>query len=49
MAAEEVDGLAGFGVPDLNGLICTIAVPSNEPVRILSPSALKLRETISPS
>jgi len=27
----------------------TIAVPSKEPVRILSPSALKFKETISPS
>lgn len=49
MALEDVDGLSGFGVPDLCGLGGTIAVPSKEPVRILSPSALKFRETIYPS
>lgn len=49
VALKHVDGLARLGVPDLTYARGTIAVPSNEPVRILSPSALKFRETISPS
>jgi hypothetical protein len=49
VALQGVDGLSGLGVPDLSGGRGTIAVPSKEPVRILSPSALKLRETIYPS
>lgn len=49
MALEDVDGLSGLGVPDLYQMGGTMAVPSKEPVRILSPSALKLRETIYPS
>ena len=49
MALEDVDGFSWFCVPDLHIDSSTIAVPSKEPVKILSPSALKLRETISPS
>ena len=51
MTLENVDGLADSCIPDLERhkvKIFTIAVPSKEPVRILSPSALKFKETIYP-
>ena len=49
MALEKVNWFTWFSVPDLNYRRNTIAVPSKDPVRILSPSALKLSETIYPS
>lgn len=49
MALKDVDGLSWFRVPNLYGGSCTMAVPSKDPVKILSPSALKLRDTIYPS
>jgi len=49
MTLQYMNRLAWFSIPNLNYLITTIAVPSKEPVSILSPSALKLRDTIYPS
>jgi hypothetical protein len=49
VALEEVDRLSRLGVPDLLKARLTMAVPSNEPVNTLSPSALKFRDTIYPS
>ena len=46
---EDVNWLSGLSIPNLIYFIFTMAVPSNEPVRILSPSALKFRDTIYPS
>lgn len=49
MALKDMNGLAWLCIPNLSHKIITIAVPSKEPVRILSPSALKFKDTISPS
>jgi hypothetical protein len=49
MSLQHMNWLACSSVPNLNYKICTIAVPSKEPVNILSPSALKLSDTIYPS
>jgi len=49
MALEDMNGFAWFCIPNLYRKKSTIAVPSKEPVRILSPSALKFKDTISPS
>jgi len=40
--------LSSSGIPNLNKMVFTIAVPSKEPVNILSPSALKFNDTIYP-
>jgi hypothetical protein len=49
MALEDMNGFAWFCIPNLSHKKSTMAVPSKEPVRILSPSALKFKDTISPS
>lgn len=49
MALQKLNRFAWFSVPNLCKDIITIAVPSKDPVKILSPSALKFNETISPS
>jgi hypothetical protein len=49
MSLKNMNRLTGFRIPYLCNKENTIAVPSNDPVSILSPSALKLSETIYPS
>ena len=49
MSLQYMDRLTCFRIPNLYKMSLTIAVPSNDPVRILSPSALKFKETIYPS
>lgn len=49
MPLKDMNWLTWFSIPYLNKKEYTIAVPSKDPVSILSPSALKLRDTIYPS
>lgn len=49
MTLKNMNWFTWFGIPYLYKNENTIAVPSKDPVSILSPSALKLSETIYPS